>query len=463
MIFRVGAERSSRRSVHKVHDCGENREGNNPENSAVKGISIKNSIKLDKLVTMRSKSSQPIDLHNKEIIHRFASGSYQSGLAYDIALKNQCSALQVLCADGSWQTFQITPLISQTNSAFKAYVLIPEDQSRNDVKVIFRGTEIRTGDQAVISSVNINLEKDAAGSELWAAEGQEIIAQYQQILRNAGFSEKPITLEIAGHSQGGALSQYFTTEVMLAIHSGEIKNVTQIHNSAFNSTGIDNMTSEIFKTVFSSLIQKHGSDFFQAHIGYTHGDPVQQTGESTIWEHIKPNDGLVEMVIVDKGLRKAWAQDIDFDNGLQFKEIIKAIYNGIVGAFLAHENNGYFAPSSPGGPIEVKFPFTHASNQTPEGHAVIQQELSHKLYITQAILKPLKKVLHEFLSTFESSSSKVASADHETSSEKAPLIFSDVVNQTSTNLASEVFHNQFSVYNASPLDSVVWNNTIDMF
>ncbi|MFO1259345.1 MAG: hypothetical protein U1E78_13180 [Gammaproteobacteria bacterium] len=41
MIFRVGAERSSRRSVHKVHDCDENREGNNPENSAVKGIFLK--------------------------------------------------------------------------------------------------------------------------------------------------------------------------------------------------------------------------------------------------------------------------------------------------------------------------------------------------------------------------------------------------------------------------------------
>ncbi|MFO1258490.1 MAG: hypothetical protein U1E78_08810 [Gammaproteobacteria bacterium] len=50
MIFRVGAERSRRRNVHKVHDCDENREGNpptllratdgqaNPENSAVKGI-----------------------------------------------------------------------------------------------------------------------------------------------------------------------------------------------------------------------------------------------------------------------------------------------------------------------------------------------------------------------------------------------------------------------------------------
>ncbi|MFO1257931.1 MAG: hypothetical protein U1E78_05930 [Gammaproteobacteria bacterium] len=38
MIFRVGAERSRHRSVHKVHDCGENREGNNPENSGVKGI-----------------------------------------------------------------------------------------------------------------------------------------------------------------------------------------------------------------------------------------------------------------------------------------------------------------------------------------------------------------------------------------------------------------------------------------
>ncbi|MFO1258190.1 MAG: hypothetical protein U1E78_07285 [Gammaproteobacteria bacterium] len=40
MIFRVGAERSRRRSVHKVHDCDENREGNNPENSAVKGIKL---------------------------------------------------------------------------------------------------------------------------------------------------------------------------------------------------------------------------------------------------------------------------------------------------------------------------------------------------------------------------------------------------------------------------------------
>ncbi|MFO1258581.1 MAG: hypothetical protein U1E78_09280 [Gammaproteobacteria bacterium] len=38
MIFRVGAERSRRRSVHKVHDCGENREGNKPENSGVKVI-----------------------------------------------------------------------------------------------------------------------------------------------------------------------------------------------------------------------------------------------------------------------------------------------------------------------------------------------------------------------------------------------------------------------------------------
>ncbi|MFO1259437.1 MAG: helix-turn-helix domain-containing protein [Gammaproteobacteria bacterium] len=41
MTFRVGAECSRRRSVHEVHDCGENREGNNPEKSAVKGIEIR--------------------------------------------------------------------------------------------------------------------------------------------------------------------------------------------------------------------------------------------------------------------------------------------------------------------------------------------------------------------------------------------------------------------------------------
>ncbi|MFO1257860.1 MAG: hypothetical protein U1E78_05565 [Gammaproteobacteria bacterium] len=50
MIFRVGAKPVSNRSVHEVHDCDENREGNpptllratdgqaDPENSAVKGI-----------------------------------------------------------------------------------------------------------------------------------------------------------------------------------------------------------------------------------------------------------------------------------------------------------------------------------------------------------------------------------------------------------------------------------------
>ncbi|MFO1257095.1 MAG: ATP-binding protein [Gammaproteobacteria bacterium] len=56
LITPVDAERSSRRSVHRVHDCGENREGNpptllratdgqaNPENSAVKGITTETSI-----------------------------------------------------------------------------------------------------------------------------------------------------------------------------------------------------------------------------------------------------------------------------------------------------------------------------------------------------------------------------------------------------------------------------------
>ncbi|MFO1257571.1 MAG: hypothetical protein U1E78_04050 [Gammaproteobacteria bacterium] len=38
MIFRVGAEPLSNRSVHKVHEDCEMGDGNNPENSAVKGI-----------------------------------------------------------------------------------------------------------------------------------------------------------------------------------------------------------------------------------------------------------------------------------------------------------------------------------------------------------------------------------------------------------------------------------------
>ncbi|MFO1258067.1 MAG: hypothetical protein U1E78_06635 [Gammaproteobacteria bacterium] len=41
MIFRIGAEPLSNRSVHKVHEDCEMGDGNNPENSAVKGIRIK--------------------------------------------------------------------------------------------------------------------------------------------------------------------------------------------------------------------------------------------------------------------------------------------------------------------------------------------------------------------------------------------------------------------------------------
>ncbi|MFO1257452.1 MAG: ankyrin repeat domain-containing protein [Gammaproteobacteria bacterium] len=58
MIFRVGAERSRRRSVHKVHDCDENREGNNPENSAVTGIQVK----LDQVITqLKNLSSEGLE------------------------------------------------------------------------------------------------------------------------------------------------------------------------------------------------------------------------------------------------------------------------------------------------------------------------------------------------------------------------------------------------------------------
>ncbi|MFO1258709.1 MAG: hypothetical protein U1E78_09940 [Gammaproteobacteria bacterium] len=38
MIFRVGAKPVSNRSVHEVHEDCEVGAGNNPENSAVKGI-----------------------------------------------------------------------------------------------------------------------------------------------------------------------------------------------------------------------------------------------------------------------------------------------------------------------------------------------------------------------------------------------------------------------------------------
>lgn len=411
---------------------------------------------------MANTNSFSIEDHNIDVIWRFASDSYLSNAAYDIALQNQCGTLQTLCADGSWQSFQVTPLISRSNSAFKAYVLTPEDPSRNDVKVIFRGTEVRTNDRDAIESVKINLEADSAGSELWAVDGVDILKQFKEVVANAGFAEKEIIVEISGHSQGGALSQYFTTELMFSIYLGETHNVAQIHNSAFNSTGIDSFTSEIFRAIFPALAEQYGYDFFQSHIGYTHGDPVQQTGESTIWEHIDPAQAFVEMVLVDKGLKKAWAKDINFDDGLQVTELAKAIYKGIIGAMKAHENDGYFAPNAPGGPVEVKFPYKHISNQNDEGYASIQKELEHKLYMTQTLLKPFKIILHDLLFALQENSKD--NSNYDQTSTKEPLLFSDVLNESSTtNLANEVFHNQMSGLGEDPLDHVMWNNTLDIF
>jgi hypothetical protein len=402
-----------------------------------------------------------------DAITRFASGSFQAELAYELGRHPEriLEPVQVLTADGSWQSYHAIPLVSHSNSALNAYVLVPTDTSRSDVKVIFRGTEIESHDvQDIIGSFNINLEIDGAGSELWAEDGAFIMAQFENIITNAGLSDKSIQLEISGHSQGGAFTQYFTTDLMTKMLDGNLSNITHIQNNAYNPTGIDDKTEACFEEIFPLFIEQFGNEFFNANIGHTHGDIVQQTGEGTIWEHIDPSQAVIEMMIIDKGLKQAWAKYIDLDDGLQMYEVAKAFLYGIRDTIKAHKNNGYFAPTEAGGEIEVNFPFQHLNNQTPEGATVIQTELTHKQFIAQYALKPLKVVLHDFLTLFEKSTDNDADKTpvDDLSKTNELLIFSDVLSSTNDNhldFAKDAFCDQMG-HTDSTFENTMLNHTM---
>lgn len=405
-----------------------------------------------------------------DAVTRFASGSFQAELAYELGRHPEriLQPVQVLTSDGTWHAYHAHPLISNSNSALNAYVLIPSDSTRSDVKVIFRGTELHITDaRHILGSININLESDGAGSELWAEDGEFIMSQFKNIIANAGLSDKPIQVEVSGHSQGGAFTQYFTTDLMAEILNGNLSNLTHIQNNAYNPTGIDNKTKIYFDSIFPNFVEKVGDNFFTINIGHTHGDIVQQTGEGTIWEYIDPNQALIEMMIIDKGLKQAWAKYIDLDDGLQIYEVATAFIYGIRDTIKAHKNDGYFAPTEPGDEIKAKFPFQHINNQTPEGAIVIQKELTQKQFLAQYMLKPLKVLLHDILSLFENS--KVIPTDEISADEigntNEPLIFSDVLSGTNKNhsdMAKDTFCHQMG--DPVTFENTMLNNTmVDFF
>jgi hypothetical protein len=402
-----------------------------------------------------------------DAVTRFASGSFQAELAYELGRHPEriLEPVQVLTADGSWQSYHATPLVSHSNSALNAYVLVPTDTSRSDVKVIFRGTELHsTNPQHILGSININLELDGAGSELWAEDGANIMTQFETIIENAGLSDKPIQLEISGHSQGGAFTQYFTTDLMSKMLDGDLINITHLQNNAYNPTGVDDKTEAYFEEIFPLFIERFGNEFFNANIGHTHGDIVQQTGEGTIWEHIDPTQAVIEMMLIDKGLKQAWAKYINLDDGLQMYEVAKAFLYGIRDTVKAHKNDGYFAPTEPGDDIEVNFPFQHVNNQTPEGATVIQTELTHKQFIAQYALKPLKILLHDFLTLFEKSTHNAADKAPvgDLSQTNESLIFSDVLSSTNDSypdIAKDAFCDQMG-YTDSTFENTMLNHTM---
>ena len=358
-------------------------------------------IKSDLLYT--NKIKHVLTEIEKKAIYQFASAHYESAMAYQL-FNNESALLPMLEPDGAWRNYKVFSLNATSNPHFAGFVLIPHEHINPIIKVIFQGT-ILSFDRNGIGHLNLNLESRATAADFWKKEGNSIIEQFKNLVDAHYPKDMPLNVYVSGHSRGAGLTQYFTSQFIEYIDKNRISRFESLHNAIFNNTGPTREIIERFNVAFKNIKARLGDSFkFYVNVGHTEGDPIQQTGEGTIYDDLTSDQAFIQMFKIDKSLKKYWSKDLYFENGLQLYEVGKALINGIKSALIAHTHDGYFAPQSEFGSIEIKYPYLYDNNLTSAGDKRIKDELKYKSLITQKLLEPFKFLLHFTLDFFKAHS-----------------------------------------------------------
>lgn len=330
-------------------------------------------------------------------IRRFAAGQYLSSLAYDLAkIIPLPSSIKVLREDGSFKDYVVKPF--PLKKGMYGYILLPEDKSIKDIKVIFRGTDF-----ADPKSIAINLETWGPGSASFVTEEKKIFQTLKQVLHEHYPSKETqafenLTLDICGHSQGSAFTQLFTNAFLkYRASSSDFDQIKKLNMTALNSPGgprgLAASTAEYLCKQFTAKKPLK----IVANYGMVGGDAVQVTGFDMIFSNLPPELVELNLLKVDKGLEGFWLKAFELDDGLQLRELWDMAAKFHASLHGAHPNVNFYAPIDATGKINVNSRYEYFSNQRPEDRKTIARELGCKAVFTQHSLFFVKMFLYYLL------------------------------------------------------------------
>ncbi|MBS0286280.1 MAG: hypothetical protein JSR17_03240 [Proteobacteria bacterium] len=326
-------------------------------------------------------------------IRRYASGQYQSYLAYYLStLKELPSRALILTAEGSFKAYHLKAF--KLKKGMYAYLLLPEDKDSGDVKVIFRGTDFSES-----KSIAINVETWGPGYASFEAEKENIFSTFNhEIYQHYGKEPPALNLEVSGHSQGAAFSQLFVTEFLKRRStSTQYDFIQALTMNAYNSPGVPHTTAkEAYEAVVNQFM--HGKKLnIVANYGMVGGDAVQVTGHNMILVGLGYYLAELNLLKVDANMEGNWVKGFNFDDGLQPIEIWDCFKKAYAAMLGAHTTGNFFAPLEENGKISVTLPYQFYTNKNKKDIPIIEKELLNKaLYLQYAFI--LAKIpLHYFL------------------------------------------------------------------
>ncbi len=341
-------------------------------------------------------SVEEINGRYPEHIRRYAAGQYLSNLAYYLAeQKIVAPKVPVMNIQGKFENYLVKPF--KLKKGLFAYLLLPEDKSSNDVKVIFRGTDVNDP-----RSRAINLELWGPGYMSFQEEKDNIFNSIDAALvEHYGEKLPDLKLDVSGHSQGAALSQLFVAEFLERRgKSGQYDAFKMLTLNAFNSPGVPH---SVAKAANNDVITQHISKnpiIVKANYGMVGGDAVQVTGNDMIFVALEPRYVELNLLKVDVGLEGQWTKGFHFADGIQLGELISLFTNTVKALTGAHPTTNFYAPLDSDGKITVKSKYEYFTNKKAEDIPKITGELLNKALYLQYFLQIFKIPTMYFLNRY---------------------------------------------------------------
>ncbi len=326
-------------------------------------------------------------------IRHYASGQYLAHLAYFLADKQRCKKLpaeiKVLNEEGRLDQYSVKTF--PLNPGLYAYLLLPNNKSNSDVKVIFRGTDF---DEPESAAKNFEFMGPCVAS--FNQEKKKIFSVLKEAVTSHYEGYPPtVTLQVCGHSQGAALSQLFTAEFLQQRFSNhDFDCISEIHMTALNSPGVPNYIAKRANAFATALFVAQKGLKIVANYGMVGGDPVQTLGMNTILANLPCYIALVNLLKMDIGLEGSWLKDIDLKDGLDLLEAWSLLKNAAASFMGAHPTLNFYTSIDNEGRIRVPSKYQFWSNKNKKDIAEMQGELFNKARITQYLGIPIQMAIY---------------------------------------------------------------------